>query len=58
MEALFTSEVLSEETTESLLLTVDNLGIKEGVTIGMTVSAVALIISIMIVNLISIFRRS
>lgn len=54
----FTSETITEETTESLILTVDSLGIREGVTVGMTVSAVALIISIMIVNLISIFRRS
>lgn len=54
----FISEVSIEETTESLLLTVDNLGISEGVTVGMTVSAVALIVSIMIVNLISIFRRA
>lgn len=53
----FISEMDLEETTESLVLTVDNLGIKEGVTVGMTVSAVALIISIMIVNIISIFRR-
>lgn len=58
MDPFFTSETTIEETTESLLLSVDNLGIREGVTVGMTVSAVALIISIMVVNLISIFRRS
>lgn len=58
MEELFTSETEIEETTESLVLTIDNLGINEGVTIGMSVSAVALIISIMIVNLITILRRT
>lgn len=59
MEELFTSGDLStEETTESLVLTVDDLNIKSGVTMGMTTAGVALILSIALVNIISWFRRS
>lgn len=49
---------ITEETIESLTLDANSLGISEGVTIGMTVSAVALVLSIGILNIISFFRRA
>lgn len=59
MEELFISgDSNIEETTESLILTVDDLNIQSGVTMGMTTAGVALILSIALVNIISWFRRS
>lgn len=47
-----------EETTETLLLKVDDLPISSGVMIGVSTAGIALILSIALINLISFIRRS
>lgn len=56
MEELFTS-VINNQDIISIILNVDDFQIEKFVSIGMVLGGISIIISILVINIISIFRR-